>query len=80
MTAVSALAHGRELFERQAWESAYAQLFEADRERALEPDDLARLATAAQMLGREEDATGLWSRAHTEYLTRGDRRHAVRCA
>jgi DNA-binding NarL/FixJ family response regulator len=80
MTAVSALAHGRELIERQAWESAYAQLFEADRERALEPDDLARLATAAQMLGREEEATGLWSRAHTEYLTRGDRRHAVRCA
>ena len=33
-----------------------------------------------RMLGREEEATGLWSRAHTEYLTRGDRRHAVRCA
>ncbi|HEY2898092.1 MAG TPA: LuxR C-terminal-related transcriptional regulator [Gemmatimonadaceae bacterium] len=80
MTASGALARGRELIERQAWESAYALLFEEDRERVLEPDDLVRLATAAQMLGREDEATGLWSRAHTEYLARGDRRQAVRCA
>jgi DNA-binding NarL/FixJ family response regulator len=80
MTAPSALAHGRELIERQAWESAYALLSTQDRERALEPDDLARLATAAAMLGREDDVAGLWSRAHAGYLAKGDRRSAVRCA
>jgi DNA-binding CsgD family transcriptional regulator len=80
MTALSALAHGRELIERQAWESAYALLSTEDRERALEPDDLARLATAAAMLGREDEIAGLWARAHSEYVTKGDRRGAVRCA
>jgi Response regulator containing a CheY-like receiver domain and an HTH DNA-binding domain len=80
MQTVSALAQGRELIAQQAWESAHALLSAEDRENALAPDDLVRLATASQMLGREEEAAGLWSRAHTEYLKRDDRRSAARCA
>jgi len=80
MHSVSALAQGREHIERQAWESAHTVLSAEDRENALEPDDLVRLATAAQMLGRDEEAAGLWSRAHAAYLEREDRRAAARSA
>jgi len=80
MTVESALAQARELIERQAWEQGYALLSAEDRTRALEPDDLVLLATATSMLGREDEVAGLWSRAHTEYLAKGDRQRAVRCA
>src|SRR5512140_1639943 len=80
MHSVSALAQGREHIERQAWESAHTLLSAEDRERALEPDDLVRLATAAQMLGRDDEASGLWLRAHAAYLEREDRRAAARSA
>jgi DNA-binding CsgD family transcriptional regulator len=80
MHAVSALAQGREHFERQSWENAHTLLSAEDRENALEPDDLVRLATATQMLGRDEEAAGLWSRAHAAYLTRNDKRAAARSA
>jgi len=80
MHSVSALAQGREHIERQAWESAHTVLSAEDRENALEPDDLVRLATATQMLGRDEEAAGLWSRAHAAYLARNDKRAAARSA
>lgn len=80
MHSVSALAQGREHIERQAWENAHTLLSAEDRESALEPDDLVRLATAAQMLGRDDEAAGLWLRAHAAYLEREDRRAAARSA
>ena len=51
MTVAGSLDRGRASFERQAWADAYAQLTAADRETALEPEDLERLA------GGEADLT-----------------------
>ena len=80
MNTAGALARARESFERQAWEDAHGQLLAEDRERALEPEDLVRLATAAQMFGADADAVNAWTRAHTEFLKRDDKRRAARCA
>ena len=49
MTVVDSIDRGRASFARQAWGDAYAQLTAADREAALEPEDLERLAIAAQL-------------------------------
>src|SRR6476646_6967234 len=80
MHTAGALARARESFERQAWEEAHDQLLAEDREHALEPEDLGRLATAAQMLGADADAGSAWARAHAEFLKRDDKRRAARCA
>jgi hypothetical protein len=42
MTMADSLDRGRASFERQAWADACAQLMAADREAALEPEDLKR--------------------------------------
>jgi len=78
MTA-SSLARGRELFEGQRWEDVHALLSEVDRDHPLEAEELVRLATSAQMLGREAEAASAWSRAHTEFLKHGEIAPAVRC-
>jgi hypothetical protein len=64
MTRADALDRGRETFGRQAWGDAYAPLSAADREAALEPDDLERLAKAAHLVGRDVDSGDVWARAH----------------
>lgn len=46
----------------------------------LEADDLERLATAAYLIGKDEESADLWARAHHEFLIRHDRPPAVRCA
>ena len=71
---------GRESFRRLAWKEAFAELSEADREAPLEPEDLERLAMAAYLLGRDGDCADAWSRAHNEYLSRGDAERAACCA
>ena len=73
-------ARGRESFDRREWADAFAELSAADREAALEPEDLERLATAAYLLGRDEDSVEVWERAHHEVLGRGDELWAARCA
>ncbi len=50
------LDRGRASFGRQAWRDAYAQLMAADREAALEPEDLERLAIASHLVGRDAEA------------------------
>jgi DNA-binding CsgD family transcriptional regulator len=65
---------------RNGWAETYARLESADREKALAPEDRERLATAAFMLGRDEDSSAAWTRAHQDYLGRGDLRRAIRCA
>lgn len=79
MTTANALARGRKFFEQQSWEEAHSLLAAADREAALEPDDLVRVATAAQMLGLDAEAGSAWARAHTEFLKRDDKLRAARC-
>ena len=80
MTRAEARAHGRECFDRRAWADAFAELSAADAEAPLEPEDLERLATAAYLLGRDEDSVQVWERAHHELLGRGDEERAARCA
>ena len=80
MTATAALDHGRAAFERQAWGNAYQQLAAADREAALEPEDLERLAIAAHLVGRDAESTDVWARAHHAFLGRGAAPEAARCA
>jgi DNA-binding NarL/FixJ family response regulator len=75
-----ALARGRQSFDRRAWADAFAALSAADREAPLEPDDLERLATAAYLLGKDEDSIALWERAHLDLLRTGDVLRAARAA
>jgi DNA-binding CsgD family transcriptional regulator len=80
MTAADSLDRGRASFERQAWADAYAQLIEADRKAALEPEDLERLAIAAHLVGRDAESTDVWARAHHAFLGRAAAPGAMRCA
>jgi DNA-binding NarL/FixJ family response regulator len=80
VTMAAALDRGRTSFGRQAWGDAYAQLSAADREAALEPDDLERLAMAAHLVGRDSDSADAYARAHHGFLNRGDTPRAARCA
>jgi DNA-binding NarL/FixJ family response regulator len=75
-----ALDRGREGFERRAWAEAFAQLSAADRQSPLEAEDLDRLATAAYLIGRDDDGADAGARAHHEYLRRGSVPQAVRGA
>lgn len=52
MTTAGELDRGRQSFGRHAWADGYAQLSAADRETALLPEDLERLATAAHLVGQ----------------------------
>jgi DNA-binding CsgD family transcriptional regulator len=80
MTTAGTFHQGRESFRRQAWADAYAQLAAADRESALEPEDLERLAMAACLVGRDAECLDLWARAHQAFLGRGEAARAARCA
>ena len=80
MTTAEARARGRVSFGRRAWADAFAELSAADREAPLEPEDLERLATAAYLVGSDEDSVEVWERAHHELLSRGDVPRAARCA
>jgi hypothetical protein len=80
MTDVQALGRARKAFERKAWRESY-RLFEvADREAALEPEDLERLATAAYLMGQEDESEAYRARAHQAFLDRGDQEGAARAA
>ncbi len=80
MTVADVLDRGRESFQRQAWGDAFAQLTEADQESPLEPEDLERLAVAADLTGRDDDSADMWARAHHEYLRLGNAPRAARSA
>ena len=58
----------------------YELLARADRASVLGPEDLERLATAAYLVGRDEEQLGALERAHRGYLEVGERQRAVRCA
>jgi ATP/maltotriose-dependent transcriptional regulator MalT len=62
------------------WGAIYARLSAADRDRSLEAAELAQLATAAYLTGREDECYQASERAHLEYLRKGETTQAVRCA
>jgi DNA-binding NarL/FixJ family response regulator len=78
--AADILERGRESFGRRAWSDAVAALSAADAKTPLEPDDLERLATAAYLLGRDDDSARVLERAHHEVLSQGDIQRAARFA
>jgi tetratricopeptide (TPR) repeat protein len=80
MTTSDALDRARESYGRQAWSDACARFAAADQESPLEPEDLERLATAAYLLGRDDDSADGWARAYHELLRRNDPERAARCA
>src|SRR5512140_3359263 len=80
MTRQDAIDHGREAVRRRAWGEAFRALAAADREGALDPPDLERLAETANLLGRSAEAADLLTRAHRGFLDAGDRVAAARCA
>ena len=80
MTNAQALERGREAFQRKAWAESYRLLQAADREAALEPEDLERLATAGYLMGRDDESEAFRARAHQTFLDRGDPEGAARSA
>lgn len=80
MEAVAKIEQGREFYAARGWSDAYAALAGADREAALAVEDLELLATAAYMIGREDEYFRALGRAHEAYLNAGEALHAARCA
>ena len=61
-------AWGSEAYARRAWSEARAQLADA----AVDAEDLERLAVAAHLVGRDEESAQAWTRAHGEWVRRGE--------
>jgi ATP/maltotriose-dependent transcriptional regulator MalT len=80
MTNAQALERGREAFQRKAWAESYRLLQAAEREAALEPEDLERLAMAGYLMGRDDESESAMSRAHQTFLDRGEYEAAARAA
>ena len=80
MRVARALDRGRDFFGRRAWGEAFAELSAADREAALELDDLERLAEAAHLVGADAESDDAWARAHQKCLRLGYVVRAARCA
>ena len=76
----TALHRGREAFGRRAWRQAHAELTAADSVEPLEPADLERLAIAAHLVGRDDDAAAAWARTYQRAAARDDPARAVRAA
>jgi len=54
------LQHARTAFRERAWGDAFARFTSADRETPLTAADLELLATAAQLLGRDDESADAW--------------------
>ncbi len=74
------LEQGRESYSSSAWATAYDSLSRADQLSPLAAEDLELLATAAYMLGREDEWMRILERAHHGHSDAGENRRAVRCA
>jgi hypothetical protein len=74
------LERGRRLYEQRSWLEAHQSLVRADRADPLAPEDLELLATAAYMLGDDDEQESALERAHRGRLARGERLAAVRSA
>ena len=60
------------------WRAAFERLEAADAQSPLETADLDRFATAAFLVGREDEAHSLWRRAHHALVDAGDPQGAAR--
>jgi DNA-binding CsgD family transcriptional regulator len=71
------IKRGRDAFTRRAWAEAYTLLAAGAPEQA---DDLERLATAAHLVGHDDESARAWERAHHACVALGDPDRAARCA
>jgi ATP/maltotriose-dependent transcriptional regulator MalT len=76
----SALERGRDAYADCAWVDAHGLLSRADASEPLAPFDLGLLATAAYMLGRDDEWVAAHERAHHLHLEAGDVELAARAA
>jgi DNA-binding CsgD family transcriptional regulator len=72
-------ARARDAYDRESWRAAYDEYAAADALGLLTPDELERFATAAFLIGLNAESVELLSRAHQEFLSRGDAEAAARC-
>ncbi|HEU5041115.1 MAG TPA: protein kinase, partial [Gemmatimonadales bacterium] len=75
-----AVERGRAAYRRRAWSEAYVQLSAADRQAALEAEDLERLAVTCTMLGRDAESAGFLARAYQGYQRSEAPERAARAA
>lgn len=80
MPAVEQLQQGRALCAQGAWRAAHAALAHAHSRTALAAEDLRLFATAAYMLGHEDEYVETLARAHQVQVDAGDGAHAARTA
>jgi DNA-binding NarL/FixJ family response regulator len=76
----AALDRGRAAFVDGRFGEAFAQFSSADRERAVAPDDLERLAIAAFVTGHSDTGSEVLARGYHDALRRKDQAAAMRCA
>lgn len=79
LTVGSTVNQGREAFGRQAWAEAYERLADAGERGMLDAEDLERLAIAAYLVGRDEESSRAWERAHLACLRLNDPGRAAEC-
>jgi ATP/maltotriose-dependent transcriptional regulator MalT len=80
MTTAETLERGRAAFEVSAWVEAYDCLAAADAQASLAVADIERFASAAFLIGRDDESSALWARAHRAHLDHGDVEQAAGCA
>ena len=78
--ATTALERGRLSYEQRSWADAYEQLAQADQQDQLGGNDLELLATAAYMLGRDDEYFSVLERAHRLHVENGELLRAARAA
>ena len=76
----TALDRGREAVRLGRWATAFTELSAADHESALEASDLALLAQAAHLAGKEAECLAVLNRAHLGFLALGNITGAARSA
>ena len=74
------LDQARKSYQQRAWADAYQAFLRADRESALQAQDVELLAMAAYLIGRDEDYLGALERAYNANREQGEHRRAGRCA
>jgi DNA-binding CsgD family transcriptional regulator len=80
MRQVERVSRGREAVARRAWADAFESLAQADQVVPLDANELGLLATAAYMLGRDDDHVRALERAHHAYLDADQNPRAAYCA
>ena len=80
MTDLATVAAWAEVFRAKGVGGVVSPLEAADRDAPLEPEDLERLATAAYLMGRDDESEAFRARAHQTFLDRGDHEGAARSA